>query len=170
MRPTVTKLKDVRGRITGYRAAIGPIEREAKTPADAVVACEAATLLALRRLDHGPQFSQRWGHVYCVAPTLYGFAYWLDTWGAWGAGQSVQGAYATHEEANAHALRHLAQNVWTHDTDDAAFLAVLPEEVVRAEVAQWIRFQRAYFVRKAEGRSDVECHRLACEDASRGAA
>ncbi len=52
MKPTITKLKDVRGRITGYRAALGPVERDGKTPAEASAACEAASLDALQRLDY----------------------------------------------------------------------------------------------------------------------
>jgi hypothetical protein len=162
MKPTIVKLKDVRGRITGYRASIGTVEREGKSPAEACAACEAATLDALQRLDNGSDVHRWQGHVYLLAPTTYGWGYWLDTFSE---GYSAHGPYPSHEEANGAALHHLAQNVWTHDVaDDAAFTGDLPPKV-RSDVRQWIRFQRAYKRIAAEGgHNDNEIHRrLACE-------
>lgn len=164
MKPTITKLKDARGRITGYRATLGPIGEDGtcdgNTPAAAIELCETACLAALRRLDSGTECRTWCGHTYAIVPTSQGWAYWLDTL----SGGRTQGAYSTHEECNARALHHLAQHVWTHDcADDAAFTLELPP-AVRGEIAQWIRFQRAYSRHAATGKSDTECHRLACED------
>jgi hypothetical protein len=160
MRPTITKQKNMRGRITAHRAAIGPIEVDGRTPAEASQQCETAAVAALRRLDNGSEFLRWHGHVYAIVPTLYGWNYWIDT----SESNHSQGPYPTHEEANGAALSHLAQNVWEHDVaDDAAFVADLPDRV-RADIAQWIRFQRAYRVHAATGKSDHESHRLACED------
>ena len=160
MKPTITKLKDVRGRITGYRAALGSVEADGTTPALAGEACEAATLDALQRLDNGTDVHEWRGHHYIVAPTTHGWSYWLDTFSS----DFFMGPYPRHEEANGAALHHLAQHVWDHDVaDDAAFTGDLPPKV-RSEIRGWIRFQRAYKRIAAEGgRTDNEVHRLACE-------
>ena len=163
MKPTITKLKDARGRITGYRAELGAVTRDGKTVAEANEACEHATLEALARLDKGASAHAWNGHTFTIAPDLYGWSYVLP-------GHMPQSAGENRETAITSALHHLAQVTWTHETDDAAFLASLPDakrfdgESLASELAGWIRFQRAYKVRAAQGLSDTECHRLACED------
>lgn len=164
MKPTITKVKNLRGRITGYRAAIGPVEREGKTAKEAAQACEQAALEALGRLDNGSEIKRWRDRVYIVIPTTEGWKYWMDGF----CSDYFVGPYQRHEDANGAALHHLAQNLWDHDQDDATFGEGLPPKV-RADVEQWIRFQRAYKLHKAAGRTDNECHRLACEDSYRRA-
>lgn len=79
MKPAITKLKNMRGRITGYRATLGQIERDAPTVTEAIEACERDAMVAL---NHG-------GAV-CVMHDLYPDASGvLTTWilehryGAW---------------------------------------------------------------------------------------
>jgi len=163
MKPTITKLKNARGRITGYRAAIGPIEADGKTPAEATEACERATLDTLSRLERCRSVrALTWqGRTFVVAPTLDGWSYWLDTFSQ---GYSNMLPPSSFEDASDRAMHHLAQHVWNHDVeDDAAFVASLPSGI-RSDLTGWIRFQRAYKIREAEGRNDNETHRLACED------
>ena len=156
MKPEVTKVKDARGRITGYRATIGPIYREGKTVAEASAACERATLEALARLDKGASAHQWNGHTFTIAPDSWGWSYVLP-------GFMPQNAGDTRETALRTAQFHLAQVTWTHDVDDAEFLASLPDAVA-SELAGWIRFQRAYKRIAAEGgHAETEIHRLACE-------
>ena len=156
MKPEVTKVKDARGRITGYRATIGPIDREGKTVAEASAACERATLEALARLDKGASAHQWNGHTFTIAPDSWGWSYVLP-------GFMPHNAGADRDTAIRSAQFHLAQVTWTHETDDTAFLASLREDVA-SELAGWIRFQRAYKRIAAEGgRTDNEIHRLACE-------
>jgi hypothetical protein len=164
MKPETKKLKNARGRITGYRATLGDglIVCDAPTPAEAVADCERFCVDALQRLARGTTVRRWRGHVFVVMPTLGGYAYWLDTFPDT---YTVSRGRETHEEAYGAALHHLAQNLWEHDEDDAAFVADLPPRV-RTDVEHWIRFQRAYKVERDRGRSDVDAHRLACEAAS----
>lgn len=156
MKPTVSKIKNMRGRITGYEARIGEVTAEGRNVGEASAACEANVLSALMRLDRGGLVLQWRGHFYIVAPTLDGWDYWIDT--------STRGTFQPHsgnrDEVAANALHHLAQNVWTRDVDDREFLASLPAEVSR-ELSTWIKFQRAYTVLKADGKTDNEAHALA---------
>lgn len=66
MKPTVEKIKSVRGRITGYVASIGEVRADGKTPQEAIEACERATFSALARLDQGPLIGSWRGHTYVV--------------------------------------------------------------------------------------------------------
>lgn len=158
MKPVLGKKKNVRGRITCHTATIGPFEGQGETPALAVEAVEGAVTNALARLDEGMSVRVWRGHVAMVAPSVYGWAYWIDT------GTCKQETGSTDSaEAMGRALHHLAQNVWEASvTDDRAFVEGLPGDVAK-EIAGWIRFQRAYARIALEGKSDTETHRLACE-------
>jgi hypothetical protein len=80
MKPTVKKLKDIRGRrIVGYRAHIGAIATQGSTPQEAAEKCEAAVHAALARLERGTLVGSWRGHTYVVSPTSEGWRYWLDT-------------------------------------------------------------------------------------------
>ena len=162
MKPTLSKVKNFRGRIIGHKASIGPISAGAKTPAEASASCEQATLAALSRLDRGTYVGQWRGRTYVCAPTTDGWRYWLDVFSR--HDYFVDLGCDTLEDVQDSALHHLAQNVWEPSvTDDAAFVDGLPREVAE-KIAQWIRFQRAYARIKAEGgKTDTEIHRLACE-------
>lgn len=61
------------------------------------------------------------------------------------------------------AKRHLAQIGWIPGQDDEAIAYV--DAGNRGELARWLRFQNAYRRFKAEGKSDMECHELACRAA-----
>jgi hypothetical protein len=65
--------------------------------------------------------------------------------------------------ADRHMRRHVAQlSVFT--TDDHGLSLLQPEDSEGAQEHQrYVRFQHAYRQYATEGKSDTECHRLACE-------
>jgi hypothetical protein len=162
MKPTLGKKKTIRGRIVCHTATIGPFEGQGETPALAIEACDGAVTNALARLDRG-MFVHVWrGHVAIVAPSVSGWVYWIDTMSGVGRKQDAGSRCTTREQAMDRALHHLAQNVWELSVaDDVAFVEGLPGDVAE-EIASWICFQRSYVALRAEGKSDVEAHRLAC--------
>lgn len=161
MKPTVTTLRTARPkRIAGYTANIGPISATMATEHLATELCEELTLAALKRLAYGLRVWKWQGHVYVVAPATDGFVYWIDTSDSQYATCS---AYPTHEAAGYAALHHLAQNTWTPETDDTAFLSSLKPYALRQELASWIGFQRAYIRERLAGTSPHLIHAAACE-------
>ena len=158
MRASVQKCKNIRGRITGYRASIGPVEVTAPIEAQANAECEQSTLNALARLERGTHVIVWRGHTVVVAPTVDGWSYYLDTFSRdYGIRfQSARGP--TREDAEDNALHHLAQCLWTLDVEnDNEFLIGLPKSV-QGELRGWIAFQRSYAALRATGASDVEAH------------
>jgi len=157
MKPTLTKHKDPRGRVKGHVATIGPIAIEGPTPSLAATKCSEEVLAALVRLDRGPRVLRWKGHVVIVAPMLDGWGYWFG--GA--AGSSSVGLFQTvrgeREDAEDHALHHLAQNLWSPEVNDTTFLLGLPIKVQK-ELLDWIRWQRDYARLRAEGKTDQEAH------------
>lgn len=153
----------VRGRIIGYRAEIGPIEVIGSSPKDATEKCERLALAALERLRQGTTIRRWRGHIIVMEPTEYGWSYWVDT--ASDTSYRVMTSTTpsgTREHAFDSALKHLFHSVWQHDSDDAAMLASVPPSL-RADLARWIGFQRAYKRHRDAGRPEIDCHRLACE-------
>lgn len=159
MKPTVKKLKNVRGRIIGYTATIGPIEETATTGPDASVKCESAVSEALERLSRGTYIGSAWGRTYVVAPTPQGWAYWLDTFSR--SDYFCAGAWPSRKDAIDAALYHSGQGAWSPELDDVAFLATADYHV-RRRLARWIGFQRAY---DACPTDTPDKHRWACEHA-----
>jgi len=53
MKPTVRKVKNARGRVTGYTAAIGPVSADGITAVEATHRCDDAAAAALARLERG---------------------------------------------------------------------------------------------------------------------
>jgi len=103
------------------------------------------------------------GEVVTVYRTLEGWTYgclWPDEnrKRSYGCGN-----YPSQHAAVVHALRHIAQGYW----DDAGtgyghdILPVLDEEGHR-EQTRYTRFQEAYRLLKAQGKTDSECHDEAC--------
>lgn len=163
MKPTLGKKKNIRGRIVCHTATIGPFEGQGETPALAVEAVEGAIMNALARLDEGACVRVWRGHVAIVAPSTYGWCYWIDTFSS---PHTQETNSYDRAEAMGKALHHLAQNVWESSvTDDLVFVEGLPGDVAR-EMAGWIRFQRSYAVLRAEGKTHAEAHHLACRDSS----
>lgn len=158
MKPTLTKITNARGSTIGHRASFGPISGSTDaTPADARVSCEREVLTALERLDHGTSVHVWNGHTYVLSPTTHGWCYWLDTFGP--GRYSTCGGYATMGEANTCALSHLAQNVWTHDDDDTAFVALLPEGM-RREKLQYFGWQRQMRAFTAQGYTSDQARQM----------
>lgn len=147
---TVNKRKDVRGRIVGYTATIGPIDVDGETPAAATEGALWAVRLALDRLAQGRAIVVWQGHTIVVSPTPYGWDYWIDTFKL---EYAITCPNATREGAIDHALYHLAQNDWTHETDDRAYLDTVPEKM-RADLAGYFTWQRTYARLKAAGHDD----------------
>ena len=163
-KPTIAKVKNMRGRIEGYRATIGPVEAIRATPKEAAEACELAARQALARLARGTIVCTWQGHAMAITPTVDGWSYWIDTMSA----PDVRIACPTsHDELAAYeaALSHLAQGAWEPDADDRAFVEWIPSARVRGRIAEWIGFQREYTKARAAGAGDVEAHRLGCERA-----
>jgi hypothetical protein len=156
MKPTIEKVKNMRGRVTGYRAKLGEVVAEGKTAAEAFEACEKKVLLALERLDRGAIVRTWRGHSYTVAPTIVGWEYMLDTFTGY-YGVNVNGSREDAEDA---ALHHLAQQLWTTEDDDETFVRILPSKVAR-EILRWCAWQRRFATLKAEGKTDNEAHQLA---------
>lgn len=163
MKPSLHKQKNLRGRIVGHVATIGPIREDGATPLQASEACDRSALAALDRLDRGPDILRWHGHVIVTFPTVCGWSYWIDTFSD--AGYSVSCGLDSRETAIDRAIHHVAQHVWSHETDDTAFLATLPPSL-RTEIKGWIAFQRAYVRFQAAGHSPNDCHHLACEASS----
>lgn len=159
IKPIVTKIKNVRGRITGYRASVESIEAEAPTEKEAIDACERAVIAARLRLDHGGTHGETWGHHWSVWPTVSGWAYALDTFQD--RYQIDRPANETREAACDAAIVHLGQNVWEHTVNDDTFLSFAPASA-RSALAQWIAFQRAYIAAPSTA-TPTEKHRWACE-------
>jgi hypothetical protein len=164
MKPTITPLRDLRGRkITGYRAEFGPIDATATTKPAAIAAAELAVQDALDRLNQGARVTG-WidpaGRVrpIMVAPTINGWGYWLDFFSR----PYVEGSYGSAGLAENAGFHHVAQNAWTADVDDRAFLLSLPAGIIRAELASWIGFQRAYLRERAAGTPENQIHQIAC--------
>ena len=88
MKPTVRKVKDIRGRkILGYVATLhtpdsysdGRISGQQRTtPADAILSCEVEVECALDRLARGTVIGQWNGHTYVVSPSIDGWRTWCD--------------------------------------------------------------------------------------------
>ena len=162
MKPNVHKVKNVQGRMTGYKASVGAVNGgQHETPSLAVDACDKEILAALYRLDRGTRIFAWRGHTIVVSPTVNGWDYWIDT--------STQGhgvasvPCGDREAAEDYALHHLAQGLWTHDVaNDETLLEGLPPSV-QAELRPWIRFQRRYRDLRSQGLSDTDAHRQACE-------
>lgn len=160
MQIVARKLKNARGRITGYEAGFGPIVAQGATPQEAQENCERAVRSALDRLERGADVARWRDRVWAVFPTVEGWSYWIET-GCDGRGQPAR-VGATREDATDQALHHLAQNLWEHSADDATFTQGLPSAVA-AQLSDWIGFQRLYVAHRSNGKTDVEAHRLACE-------
>src|SRR5262245_38388223 len=166
MKPTIKKVKDIRGRkILGYRAVFGPVESERHaTPAAAIAECEQLTREALARLQQGATIATWRGHRLVITPSVYapGWSYWIDTFSH---GFTNGANYADNIEAYNAAVYHLAQGDWTLDADDHEILAAIPDKAKRADLASWIAFQRTYAQIKAAGEitADADIHRAACE-------
>lgn len=164
MKPTIRKQKNVRGRVTGHVATIGPIESSVRpTPSEAATECESLTIDALARLDRGTYIGDWHGRRYVVSPTTSGWRYWHDGLSRVDTFVDVAG---DREDAIDSALHHLAQAAWTIDADDDAFCVGLPREVAK-QIRTWIVFQRAYASAKKSGATDTEAHRIGCEESSR---
>lgn len=160
LRPTVTKRKDLRGRIVGYSASIGPIELGGccDTPKGASRDVETLALRALERLAEGPIFGVALGHAYAVAPSIYGWQYWCDLFSSCYSTESGHSRAETEREV----IRHIAACVWTHETDDPSFLASIPKltDADRKDLASrfaWYRDMRAL---TAEGYADNDARQI----------
>jgi hypothetical protein len=157
MKPTLTKRRDVRGRrIVAYVATIGPISATASTPAEAIDQCETAVQSALDRLSHGTTIGTFHGHTYVISPDADGYRYWTDTFSS--LEYSCNVAVDRHAAREA-ALYHLAQTVWTHDIDDHAFVADLPDRLQR-DLLSYFQWQRDYRAFKAQGYDDTQIRAL----------
>jgi hypothetical protein len=158
MKPTITKLKNARGRIVGYRARMSDLQEiDRPTAAAAAVACEAMLDAYLRDHQRGSLTRRLFERDLYLEPCRYapGFTYRLQ------GSDCIHGPYETREAAEERAVFHGAQNAWTLETDDAAFFAAIPLETVRRELAPWVRWQRAYAAARAAGMNDAEARQVA---------
>ena len=162
----VTKRKNVRGRVVAHVGSIGPISVDGKDAKDAGERAVSETFDALKRLDQGMYIKRFRGHVAVVAPTCWGWRYWIDTFSddySQDCGDVATGG-SNRNEAMARALHHLAQNVWNHEvTDDRKFVEELPEQVAQ-DILRGIAWQRHYRVLTTQGMSHEEAHRNAERD------
>jgi hypothetical protein len=157
MKPIITKLKNARGRIVGYRARIGDLQEiDRPTVAEAKTACLAMLAAYLRDHQRGSLTLRLFDRDMMLEPCRYapGFTYRLQ------GSDCVHGPYETREATEDRAVFHCAQNAWTLETDDAAFFAAIPPQTVK-ELAPWVRWQRAYAAARAAGMSDHEARAVA---------
>lgn len=162
LKPTIHKLRGMTGRaIRAYRASIGPLEYSAATQPEAIDGVERNVISALDRLDSGVRIGRWNGHVYFVAPAIDGWVYWVDTCDS---AYVTSSGYGSREHAERAAYFHLAQNLWTPETDDYAYLALVLDRGIRLEIASWIGFQRAYRQIQAAGEltDHGQIHQAAC--------
>lgn len=157
MKPNVRKLKNIRGRIVGFEAKIGPVEALGDTAKEASESCERAVDAALTRLSRGTIIRNWRGKLYVVTPTVDGWAYWID---GFTSDYRVMGT-ATQEVCENAALHHLGQALWSLDVaSDEDFFVGLPASV-REELIRWARWQRSYAEHRAAGMTDVQAHQAA---------
>jgi len=157
MKPAIEKVQDPRGRISVYRATCEGIEAEGQTAREASEACMDRVRAALGRLDRGVKFGTIHGHTFMVWPSLYGWHYRLDTF----SDEYACFVDGSREDCVLRAVNHLAQNIWTHEVDDRAFLEPLPLSI-QSDLKSWIRFQRAYRWLADGGIDPRFCHDTAC--------
>lgn len=165
LKPSVHKVKDLRGRkIVGYRAQLGSIDSTIQpTAAKAIEECYQLVREAIERLAQGPKIKHWRGHLIVVTPRLYalGWSYWIDTFST---GNDSGSNYPDSIAAYNSAIYHLAQSLWSADSDDHELISAVPSVKDRAELAGWIGFQRAYIsIRSAGEVSEIDTHRAACE-------
>jgi hypothetical protein len=158
MKPTVTKQKDIRGRIRSHVATFGPITySSAVSAADAIAGCERETVDALERLDRGSIIRQWNGHTYIVSPDANGWRMWCD---AFSTPDYFIGTNGTRERAEDDILTHLAAVVWSYDVaDDRAYVATLPERL-RAELLQRFAWYRAMKTFTSQGYTDDQARQM----------
>lgn len=100
---------------------------------------------------------------------------WREPWGGWyskvisetgalDASRRLSGcaSHSSRDEARASTRMQLAQMDWTAG-DGLTVPEILIDEREAREFLSWARFQLAYQRFKADGLSEVDCHRQACE-------
>jgi len=158
LKPTIKKLKNLRGKITGYRARYGVQQAEGETAKAAALNVETAVLNALMRLDRGTHIGVWRGHTYVIAPDGDGWRYWIDTFSRTDYWCMTNG---TRDEVQDIAMRGLAQTTWTREVeDDVAFVEGLSYPV-RRELVTYFNWQRAYAVARDKGETDESARAFA---------
>ncbi len=157
MKPKVYKHKDARGRIVGYGAELGAIVGKGATPALAVAECDQLTIAAIKRLDRGTAIGKWREHTYVVSPHVNGWEYWIDTFSQ--LGYSVSGSWDQREDCVDAALHHLAQNLWSRDTDDTAMIASLPVGPAK-DMKGWIAWQRQMIAFEGQGYTQDQARQM----------
>lgn len=156
----VTKRKNVRGRIIGYRATCMQIERATTRldAAEAIEQCGHAVTEILANVQRGTYIGQWRNHYYVLMPDGYGYGwnYWIDVFGAL---DYHVGPEPTRDEAEDKALNHLVTSIWDHEQDDQAFTAGLPEHV-RKQCLDYFRWQREYRRLAARGLDDTRVRNI----------
>jgi hypothetical protein len=104
------------------------------------------------------------GEVVTVYRTLEGWTYgtlWPDETGTVSYGS---GLYESKRDATMHALRNIAQHYWDDEASGYGLnlLLALDDEGQR-EQTSYRRFQMAYRLLKAQGKTDTQCHYEACQ-------
>lgn len=145
MKPKVAKVKNARGRITGYRASLCGLSAEGATKQEALAALDVHLRDTVARFAVGTTIGQWAGHTYVVSPSVDGYQTWVDVYSRTDYSVASCGPRGT---AIISALRSIAQQIWTHDTDDEALYASLPDVDGRAELIDELRsylsWQRNY--------------------------
>lgn len=160
MKPTLSKLKNLRGRITGHVARFAGIRAEGVTPAEAVERCETFVRGALQRLDRGTLVGVWHGHAYVISPDTVGWRYWIDTHSRTDYSVSMPAA-GTREEAQDAAMFGLAQGLWTPEVEDDVVFTEGLSIPMRKELLSWIAWQRRHAAAVAAGKSGNEAHAIA---------
>lgn len=158
LKPTIKKLKDLRGRIKGYRAHLGPLNADAATSKEAVAALDLHLRATMKRLDEGTLIGTWRSTTYVVAPDTTGWRYWtsvfsrVDYWVTVGTG--------TKEDAVNDALSHTAKTIWHRHWDDTIFVEGLPVKIQK-ELIWYFNWQRAYAVAVEQGHNDTQARAIA---------
>lgn len=158
LKPTIKKLKDLRGRIKGYRARYGVFSAEGETAKAAELNVETHVLQSLMRLDVGTLIGQWRGHTYVVAPDTSGWRYWTDVFSR--VDYWVTVGTGSKEEAVHDALSHTAKTVWTREVIDTEFVEGLPV-AIQKELIRYFNWQRAYAVAAEGGANDTQARLIA---------
>lgn len=166
------KLKDIRKRrITGYFARIGDLNVSGKTPAEAleILSTRVEQVCTYRM----PRYRSIKGFTLIISPCTdargcHTFLVWPD--GHVSESVSPENDYRKIENEE---RLHIAQVLYGQEQHDAdcppnckAGLAdcyqVMEGTGKEQEFRDWVRFQQDYKRYRAEGKTDVEAHRLAC--------
>lgn len=172
MKPVIQTLKNMKRRITGYRASFGPVSVDVKSslPYPKQVAAEAlekALRETLARVEQGavvvqwtPPIPGAQQETIVVWPAIEGWGGWCSVFSSGSYSEFSGGA---RESLVTSLVQHVMQQAWTVDIDDEALIASVPtwsgqapttRTTLQKELRSYFHWQREYRRLRAKGFDD----------------